>query len=86
VVGAILPFTPLARVLGFTPLPPVFFAILLGMIVTYLGLVEVTKAAFYRAHPHPLASGPRTHVQRLEHRLLRRVGHFTRHTAAVRPR
>jgi Mg2+-importing ATPase len=79
--GAVVPFTPLATILGFTPLPFIFFAILLGMIVTYLALVEVTKAAFYNAHPHPFARVPTTHLQRLEHGVLRRVGHFTRHTA-----
>jgi P-type Mg2+ transporter len=50
-VGALLPFTPLAPWLGFTPLPPVFFAFLLFMVVTYLGLVEVVKRWFYRRYP-----------------------------------
>jgi P-type Mg2+ transporter len=49
--GAIIPFTPLARWLGFTPLPPVFFAILVLMVVTYLGLVEAVKRWFYRRYP-----------------------------------
>ncbi len=48
--GALLPFTPLAAWLGFVPLPPLFFAVLVGMIVAYLGLVEVTKRWFYRAY------------------------------------
>jgi Mg2+-importing ATPase len=51
VTGAIIPFTPLAPWLGFTPLPPLFFAILVLMVVTYLGLVEVVKRWFYRRHP-----------------------------------
>ena len=51
VVGALLPFTPLAPILGFVPLPPLFFGALLVMIVTYLGLVEVTKRWFYRRYP-----------------------------------
>ncbi len=50
-VGALLPFTPLASWLGFVPLPPLFFAFLLTMIVTYLGLVEVAKRWFYRRYP-----------------------------------
>jgi len=49
--GAIIPFTPLAPWLGFTPLPPVFFAILVLMVVTYFGLVEVVKCWFYRRYP-----------------------------------
>ena len=51
VVGALLPFTPAAPWLGFTPLPPVFFAVLLGMVVVYLALVEVVKRWFYRRYP-----------------------------------
>jgi len=49
--GAVIPFTPLAPWLGFTPLPPLFFAILVLMIVTYLGLVEIVKRWFYRRYP-----------------------------------
>ena len=49
--GGALPFTPLAAWLGFTPLPPLFFAVLVAMIVTYLGLVEVVKNFFYRRYP-----------------------------------
>jgi P-type Mg2+ transporter len=51
VTGAVLPFTPLAPWLGFTPPPPLFFAILVLMVVTYLGLVEVIKRWFYRRYP-----------------------------------
>ena len=51
IVGALLPFTPLAPILGFAPLPPLFFGALLVMIVTYLGLVEVAKRWFYRRYP-----------------------------------
>ena len=49
--GVALPFTPLAAWLGFTPLPPLFFGVLVAMIVTYLGLVEVVKNFFYRRYP-----------------------------------
>jgi Mg2+-importing ATPase len=42
-LGAILPFTPIAPDLGFQPLPALFFAILVVMTVTYLGLVELAK-------------------------------------------
>jgi P-type Mg2+ transporter len=47
-VGMVLPFTPLARVLGFTPLPPLFFLFLLVATVTYLALVEVAKRVLMR--------------------------------------
>jgi Mg2+-importing ATPase len=51
VAGALLPVTPAAGLLGFTPLPPLFFGFLVLMVVTYLGLVEVVKRWFYRRHP-----------------------------------
>jgi P-type Mg2+ transporter len=47
-IGAVLPATPLAHVLGFQPLPGAFFAALGGMVVCYLGLIEVGKRIFYR--------------------------------------
>ena len=47
-LGAILPFTPLASVFGFTPLPAAFMGILLVMIVTYLLLVDLGKRVFFR--------------------------------------
>lgn len=42
-IGVLLPFTPLAKDLGFTPLPAIYFAFLAGATVTYLLLVEVGK-------------------------------------------
>jgi len=79
-VGAALPFTPLADVLGFTALPLSFFLILIGMIATYLVLVEVAKSRFYATHTHPRR--PPTHPQRHHHRhIARRMAPFTRHAA-----
>jgi Mg2+-importing ATPase len=49
-VGVVLPFTPLAPWLGFTPPPPLFFGVLAIMAATYLGLVEVVKRWFYRRY------------------------------------
>ena len=49
--GALLPFTPLAPWLGFTPLPPLFFGFLLLMVLAYLGLMEMVKRWFYRHYP-----------------------------------
>jgi Mg2+-importing ATPase len=75
-VGAILPYTGLAHLLGFTPLPASFFLALFGMVVTYLLLVELAKIPFYRA---PQARTPRratTHTERLERRIRRRVSRF----------
>jgi Mg2+-importing ATPase len=47
-VGALLPFTPVAPWFGLVPLPPLFFAFLIGMVVVYLAVVEMAKRAFYR--------------------------------------
>ena len=77
-IGAILPFSPLADILGFTVLPLSFFLILLGMILTYLVLVEFAKGRFYAAQADSERKG-RTHTERLEHRIRRRAHRFTRH-------
>lgn len=42
-VGFVLPYTPLAGPLGFTPLLALYFLFLAGMIVSYLLLVELVK-------------------------------------------
>jgi hypothetical protein len=74
-VGAVLPYTGLAGLLGFTPLPASFFLLLAGLVLVYLLLVEVAKARFYRVRgvaPPP----PPTRAERLERRLRRRAGRF----------
>jgi hypothetical protein len=50
VVGAVLPYTGLANLLGFTRLPTTFFLLLFGMVVVYLVLVELAKTPFCRTH------------------------------------
>ncbi|MFE8948486.1 magnesium-translocating P-type ATPase [Streptomyces sp. NPDC007856] len=52
-LGAVLPATPLADVLGFQQLPTAFFAAVAAMVVVYLLLVELGKRIFYRT------AGPR---------------------------
>ncbi len=47
-LALVLPFTPLAKVFGFVPLPTTFLLILIGFVVVYLGLVEMMKVWFYR--------------------------------------
>ncbi|MGZ6577295.1 MAG: magnesium-translocating P-type ATPase [Solirubrobacteraceae bacterium] len=56
-VGAWLPYSPVAHVLGFRALPAAFFGFLVGMIITYLVLIEIGKVFFYRRLPEgaPLA-------------------------------
>jgi len=48
-LGILLPFSPLAHVLGFVPLPGTFLFALALMIVSYLGLVEFGKRLFFGA-------------------------------------
>jgi Mg2+-importing ATPase len=55
-LGIALPYSPVAHALGFRSLPLLFLAILGGMTVTYLGLVEAGKKLFFR---HETATGVR---------------------------
>ncbi|WP_114969674.1 magnesium-translocating P-type ATPase [Rhodoferax ferrireducens] len=48
VTAMLLPFTPLAPYLGFTPLPLSFFALLAGLLIAYLLAVEGGKQWFYK--------------------------------------
>src|SRR5579883_826203 len=43
VIGILLPFISLGPLLGFTPLPPLYFLFLAAMVVTYLLMVEIVK-------------------------------------------
>jgi P-type Mg2+ transporter len=47
-VGLLLPFSPLSKVLGLTPLPGLYFLFLAGMTVTYLLFVELVKRRLMR--------------------------------------
>ncbi len=47
-IGSVLPYTPLAAILGFTPLPAFYWLLLIGMIGTYLFLVELAKRRLMR--------------------------------------
>jgi Mg2+-importing ATPase len=48
--GLLLPYTPLASPLGFTPLPGLYFLFLIAMTVTYLLLVELVKRPLMRRY------------------------------------
>jgi Mg2+-importing ATPase len=78
VIGAILPFTPLTKLLGFTSLPIAFFLILIGMIGAYLALVEAVKARFYavQERPHRARRSPR---EQHHHQVRRRAARFIHH-------
>ncbi len=81
--GAILPYTGLAHLLGFTPLPTTFFLLLFGMILAYLLLVELAKTRFYRT-AHARTTRPKTsRAEQLERRIRRRAARFIRHPAQM---
>lgn len=45
----LLPYTPLARLLDFTPLPPAFLVPLAAILAAYVGTAELTKRVFVRS-------------------------------------
>lgn len=47
-LGILIPFTPAARALGFTPLPAIYYLFLAAATVTYLLLVEIGKRLLLR--------------------------------------
>jgi Mg2+-importing ATPase len=81
-LGAILPFTRLSDILGFSTLPITFFLILVAMILTYLTLVEFAKSRFYARERDRPVRPPTTHEERLGRRIRRRAGRFMRHEVA----
>ena len=42
-IGAWLPFSPLAQYLGFVPLPPMFWPLLLATLLCYVALTQAVK-------------------------------------------
>jgi Mg2+-importing ATPase len=73
-VGTILPFTPLAHLLGFRPLPAQFFLALAGIVICYLALMELGKYWFYRLYRAPEKPAPRRRTS--GHRVRRRAAPF----------
>jgi Mg2+-importing ATPase len=51
VITLALPYTPLARVLGFTPLPALYLLVIFSIIVMYFLSAELTKRWFYHKFP-----------------------------------
>jgi len=73
-IGVALPLSPLAGPLGFTAPPAVFYLALTGMVLAYLVMIEVVKAAFY-AEPVTAAGAGRQRGHR--HLLHRRAARFS---------
>ena len=80
-IGAILPYTPLSHLLGFTPLPAKFFLLLFAMVVVYLFLVELAKTRFYRVPRADSIRPTSTHAERLHRSIRRRASRFIHHEA-----
>ena len=47
-LAALLPWLPFAGELGFVPPPPVFYAVLAGIVAAYLTVMLWAKQVFYR--------------------------------------
>ncbi len=73
-VGIFLPLSPLAGVLGFDPLPALFFITLLALALVYLVLVELAKKWFF-AHLARQQQGTRR--RGMVHRINRRAARFS---------
>ena len=71
-VGALLPLSPLAHVLGFVAPPIAFYGALVVMVAAYLLLVELGKRIFFGAEPKP-GQQPRRrgHAERVSRRAAR---------------
>ena len=83
-IGAYLPYSPIAGVLGFSPLPAPFFLALMAMIAIYLWLVETAKRRFFaRMLSHPVTRHPR--LIGAGHRVGRRASRFSHRPTVARP-
>jgi Mg2+-importing ATPase len=60
-VACTLPFTMLGRIFGFVPPPADFFAVLIGLVISYLILVELTKRWFYNKYGNLVDGSPFDH-------------------------
>jgi Mg2+-importing ATPase len=78
-VGAVLPASPIGAMLGFRPLPGLFFLALILMVVAYLLLIELGKYWFYRCYRAPAAAAARRPAQARRRRVHRRAARFTTH-------
>jgi P-type Mg2+ transporter len=46
-VSLLLPYTPLRKILGFTPLPSVYLLLIAGIVIFYFFSAEAAKRWFY---------------------------------------
>ena len=74
--GVLLTVSPVARPLGFTPLPWQFYLALLAFVSCYLLLVESVKKVFYAEPAQAFSGSGRTRGR--PHRIHRRAARFSR--------
>jgi len=72
-IGVAITYLPLGALLGFTPLPPLFFVALLIMIGAYLLLVEIAKRRLFGAN----TMQPNQYARGQHHAVARRSAKFT---------
>lgn len=77
--GVWLPYSPVAGLLGFQPLPAPFFLALVGMVIAYLVCVELAKSWFFARPAQQPAPQPPVVVRMRRHqrRVHRRSARFT---------
>ncbi|HEY5223497.1 MAG TPA: magnesium-translocating P-type ATPase [Microbacteriaceae bacterium] len=77
-VGVWLPYSPVAGLLGFQPIPVPFFLVLVAMVLAYLVCVELAKKWFFgRPAQQPDATVPIPRQRGYLHRVHRRASPFT---------
>ena len=78
--GVVIPYSPLASLIGFKPLPVIFLLALVGVVLVYLSVIELAKLAYYRfgvppvpvISPTPTAPTARLSSEERRHRHARR--------------
>ncbi|WP_199245882.1 magnesium-translocating P-type ATPase [Leifsonia sp. AG29] len=74
-IGAWLPYSPMAGLLGFTALPLPFFLALVALVIAYLVLVEAAKLWYWARLSG--APAPKRRTRAYRHRVARRASRFT---------
>ena len=74
-IGALIPQSHLNDALGFAPLPPPFFAVLVAFVVGYLVCTEIAKYFFFRAHDTTTKTALKRDHQHRVHRVAARWSH-----------
>jgi Mg2+-importing ATPase len=48
ILAWVIPYTSLGTILSFTPLPPILILLIIGIVISYLIITEISKYFFYR--------------------------------------